>query len=116
MFGARKGKKTKVFAVPLAESVLANRPNGSTIVADVVTDVLAYLEKHEFYKFEGIYRVPGRQSRLEALRESYDKGEWAAHASACTRSGRVRCGAREERFFRVVYADGQRTRVCRQAH
>jgi hypothetical protein len=23
---------------------------------------------------EGIYRVPGRQSRLEALRDSYDKG------------------------------------------
>jgi hypothetical protein len=29
----------------------------------------------EFYKFEGIYRVPGRQSRLEALRDSYDKGK-----------------------------------------
>ncbi len=111
MFGARKGKKTKVFAVPLAESVLANRASGSAIVADVVTDVLAYLEKHEFYKFEGIYRVPGRQSRLEALRESYDKGECAACVVVSSWTARAHGGRWLDAFFALTVA-GRR----RQAH
>ncbi len=93
MFGKKKAK-TKVFGVPLAESVLANRAStASNLVADVVYDVINYLEKHgivffffffssgsepggaDFLGMEGIYRVPGRQSRLEALRDSYDKGK-----------------------------------------
>ena len=45
MFGKTKKSKSKVFAVPLAESILSNKP-GDMIVASIVTDVVQYLEKH----------------------------------------------------------------------
>jgi hypothetical protein len=46
MFGKKK-VKPKVFGVTLAESVLGNKPaTAGNLVADVVYDVINYLEKH----------------------------------------------------------------------
>jgi hypothetical protein len=45
MFSSKK-KKTKVFGVPLAESV-----GVGDVVASVVTDVVLYLEKHGTRRF-----------------------------------------------------------------
>lgn len=45
MFGKKKGK-SKVFGVSLCDSVLSNKSTSNHLVADIVYDVIGYLEKH----------------------------------------------------------------------